>query len=199
MACPRYDIQTLSSESPQTREQLLAAFEEQEAGSATYWRAFETAAFFRTIGSSWSPAHTVRHLSKSLRPVVKALTMPKLLLRLMFGRARRPSMTYDDFVARYQKALAEGGKAGRFGPSERAEEDVEAWRAAIMRDFAQLNVALRNAIRRWPEGKLDRLLLPHPLLGKLTVREMLFFTLYHQRHHIAVVERRLKENATGAA
>jgi hypothetical protein len=35
--------------------------------------------------------------------------------------------------------------------------------------------------------------LPHPLLGKLTVREMLFFTLYHQRHHVAVVERRIAE------
>jgi hypothetical protein len=27
------------------------------------------------------------------------------------------------------------------------------------------------------------------LLGNLTVREMLFFTLYHHRHHIAVVQR----------
>ena len=30
-------------------------------------------------------------------------------------------------------------------------------------------------------------------MGKLTVREMLFFTLYHQLHHIGVVKRRTNE------
>ncbi len=26
--------------------------------------------------------------------------------------------------------------------------------------------------------------MPHPLIGRLTVREMLFFTLLHTRHHL---------------
>lgn len=192
---PRYDSATLNIESPHSRDQILAAFEQQQSDSAAYWSAFDTAAFFRPIGASWSPAQAVRHLSKSTRPLVKALAFPRLLLRLMFGWPRRPSMSYDGLVERYQKALAEGGKAGRFAPSERSEENANAWRAAIMRDYTQVQIALRKAIARWPEDKLDRLLLPHPLLGKLTVREMLFFTLYHQRHHIEAVERRLNENA----
>ena len=50
-----------------------------------------------------------------------------------------------------------------------------------------------RAIGKWSEEKLDALQLPHPLLGNLTVREMLLFTLYHQRHHIDVVRRRLSE------
>jgi hypothetical protein len=37
---------------------------------------------------------------------------------------------------------------------------------------------------------LDRLRLPHPGLGLLTVREMLLFTLYHNTHHVLGVERR---------
>jgi hypothetical protein len=32
--------------------------------------------------------------------------------------------------------------------------------------------------------------MPHPLLGKLTVREMLLFTLYHNLHHVQNVARR---------
>jgi len=32
-------------------------------------------------------------------------------------------------------------------------------------------------------------LLPHPLLGKVTVREMLYFTIHHVQHHHALVER----------
>jgi len=184
----------MTTESPQTGEQLIHAFDQQEAESTAYWNAFDAEAFFRAIGTSWSPAETVRHLNKSTRPVVKALTMPRIALRLMFGRPRRESVTYDALRARYQQLLAEGGRAGRFAPSAQSEQDLQAWRERIMADFARVNRELRAAIARWPESKLDRLQLPHPLLGKLTIREMLFFTLYHQRHHMAVVERRLAES-----
>ena len=180
-------------DAPRTHDEIVRAFDQQETDSVAYWNAFDTAAFFRRIGPSWSPAETVRHLSKSTRPVAKALAMPALVLRFMFGRARRPSMTYDDFCHRYRQALSEGGQAGRFAPSERSESDLEAWRRSIMAEFTQASGALRKTIARWPDGRLDRLQLPHPLLGKLTVREMLFFTLYHQRHHIAVVKRHLAE------
>jgi hypothetical protein len=180
-------------ESPHTQAQLIDAFEQQDVESVAYWDAFDTEAFFSNIGSGWSPAETVRHLSKSGRPVVKALGLPRILLRLMFGKPKRVSLSYDELRARYLQGLAEGGQAGRFAPSRRAENDREAWRRAIMDDFQRVHRDLRTAIARWPDSKLDLIQLPHPLLGKLTVREMLFFTLYHQRHHIAVVERRLSE------
>lgn len=179
-------------ESPRTQDEILAAFQQQESESVAYWEAFETDDFFRQIGTSWSPAETVRHLSKSTRPVVKALTMPKILLRVRFGKPGRASLTYDALRARYLDALAAGGEAGRFAPSRRAENDLGA-RRAIMAELGRVNAELRTAISRWSERKLDRLQLPHPLLGKLTVREMLFFTLYHHRHHIGVVERRRSE------
>ena len=70
------------------------------------------------------------------------------------------------------------------------EHDLEARRAEILAQRADANRALRAAIERWPEAAFDRHQLPHPLLGNLTVREMVHFTLYHQLHHMAVVERR---------
>jgi hypothetical protein len=38
---------------------------------------------------------------------------------------------------------------------------------------------------QWSEAELDRYTLPHPLLGDLTMREMLCFTLYHNQRHIS--------------
>jgi hypothetical protein len=180
----------MSAESPYTLEQVLRAFDQQEIESIAYWSAFDTDGFFRRAGSSWSPADTVRHLTKSMRPVVKALGMPKIVLRLLFGRPGRSSVSYDELCARYQQLLAEGGQAGRFAPSAQSNDDLQAWRLAILGEFARVHGELRKALARWPERKLDRLQLPHPLLGKLTVREMMFFTLYHQRHHLSVIERR---------
>ena len=43
----------------------------------------------------------------------------------------------------------------------------------------------------WSESKLDTYLLPHPLLGKLTLREMLFFSVYHIEHHLKLLEGRV--------
>lgn len=50
---------------------------------------------------------------------------------------------------------------------------------------------LMSATGRWREWQLDRLRLPHPALGNLTVREMLFFTIYHHAHHVENVVRRM--------
>ena len=62
--------------------------------------------------------------------------------------------------------------------------------AEILRQHADANRALGAAIARWPDAKLDQYQLPHPLLGHLTMREMLEFTLYHQLHHMNVVKRK---------
>jgi hypothetical protein len=38
-------------------------------------------------------------------------------------------------------------------------------------------------LKKFSEDDLDSIRLPHPLLGKLTVREMLYFAVYHVGHH----------------
>ena len=182
-------------DTPQTQPEIVSALAEQQLASMDYWTSFDTESFFRSIGEAWSPAETVRHLTKSTRPVVQALTVPKWLLRFRFGKSKRPSVAYDDLRSRYREQLAAGGKAGRFAPSSQSESDLEAWRKKILATYTQVNEDLRKAIGRWSEKSLDQLQLPHPLLGNLTVREMLFFTLYHQRHHMDVVRRHLTEDA----
>ena len=180
----------MSADTPYTRDEIIDAFKRQEDESVAFWTAFDTETFFQPLGASWSPADTVRHLIKSTRPVVRALGIPRIVLRVMFGKPRRQSVPYDELRARYLSALAEGGQAGSYAPTPRTDENAAEWREEIIRDFTDVNHALRAAIARWADDALDTVQLPHPFAGKFTVREMLFFTLYHQRHHIAVVERR---------
>lgn len=54
-----------------------------------------------------------------------------------------------------------------------------------------MNGALRGALEQWSEADLDRVRMPHPILGPLTVREMLFFTLYHDGHHVEAARARI--------
>lgn len=174
------------------RDDILHKLDAVQGESAAYWGAFDAPTFFAKLGEAWSPAENVRHLAKSIRPVTKALKVPRLLLRFKFGKPKRASVSYDALVERYQGLLEGGGKAGRFAPSPREEVDLEARRAEILAEHAEANRALRAAILRWPDAALDRNQLPHPLLGNLTVREMLCFTIYHQLHHMGVVQRRMR-------
>lgn len=172
---------------PEIRRELRSLHER----STRFWDAFSTADFLAPIGEAWSPAENVRHLIKSIRPLAKGLRVPRLLVLLTFGPALRKSRGYAEIREVYHRALAGGADAGRFAPSpEKPPADPEAWRKQLMERWQQTAKALEDAVVPWSEGFLDRCRMPHPLLGKLTVREMLLFTLYHNLHHVQNVARR---------
>ncbi len=173
---------------PRTRDEIVTALESMHNDAKSYWNSFDTPAFFAPIGTAWSPADHVRHLIKSTRPVAMALKLPKIVLRFKFGRPKRPSMSFEEVRDKYESIPEK--KAGAYAPSSHAHDDLDSWRREIMQERANVQYRLIDAIRRWSERALDSYQLPHPILGNLTVREMLFFTLHHQLHHIQVVERR---------
>ena len=45
-------------------------------------------------------------------------------------------------------------------------------------------------IEKQTESDLDKYILPHPLLGKVTLREMLYFTIHHNEHHLELLRNR---------
>ncbi len=135
---------------------------------------------FSLNGEKWSAGQQVDHLCRSIEPLNKGLAAPEFALKAMFGKSDRASVGYDALVARYQAELAAGGSApAPFRPDgipfDRKDEFVT--------KLTGLVAKLCSGIEKYNEGKLDVLVLPHPLLGKLTLREMFYFTIYHAEHH----------------
>jgi hypothetical protein len=185
------ELEPVTVEPPKSREQLLAELRRVGAECDAYWNRLPEREFLAPLGPAWSPADNVRHLLKSSRPVALALRLPRFLLRLLFGRASRPSRPFEQLRADYRAALAAGAGAGPFAPRPQpAPVDPEGWRAGLMRRRARAWADLVAQAERWNEADLEACRLPHPLLGKLTVREMLLFTLYHEVHHVGNVARR---------
>lgn len=161
------------------------------ASGAAYFSTLPDDAFFAPQGAAWSPAVHVRHLHQTTSPLVLALKLPRWMLGLRFGKAGGPSRGFTELRDAYRKVLAGGAQAGRYTPdSESPPGDPQARRQEIMRAWTTAVVGLQNAITGWPEAALDRHRLPHPLLGLLTVREMLAFTVYHTAHHLRRVAER---------
>ncbi len=126
----------------------------------------------------WNAVQLMDHIRISVKPVRLALQLPKFILRI-FGTANRPSRTYEALVERYQGKLREGGRApGRFVPSKQSASPGE-----ISKELIELVTGLCKSLESFTEPELDTYLLPHPLLGKLTLREMMYFTIYHVGHH----------------
>jgi hypothetical protein len=184
---PRITVQE-----PSGRDEIIRELRSVQSQSRDFWNSFSTSEFFSPFGDAWSPADNVRHLLKSTRPVAGALAMPKVLLAIRFGVALRDSVTYSQLRDRYHSILATGFKAGRFAPAPLTSSEIsEEHRRSMMASLDTAFENLTSAANRWREWQLDRLRLPHPALGNLTVREMLFFTIYHHVHHVENVVRRM--------
>lgn len=144
---------------------------------------FDEQTFLFAPEGKWSAGMQLDHLVRSVAPVGLAFRLP-WLVRLVFGKANRPSKSYEAVVEKYKSKLAAGGRAsGAFVPKSVAYQEREALCQKLQREVEKLC----RSVEKMPEHKLDALVLPHPLLGKLTFREMVYFTIYHVQHHQASV------------
>ncbi len=187
----------LELEDTYSREKLLRAFDKVNHEVLYTFKSLSLDDLFERPPGRWSPADTLRHLSKSVKPVARAMRVPKILLAAFFGVYRKPSRTYAQVRAAYLQALADGAQAGRFAPSYReipaSELAAERFRERILVEWRKSAKALVKALNKWADFQLDRYRLPHPFLGKLTVREMLLFTLFHNLYHVNRVRERLQK------
>ena len=163
------------------RQQLLAA-------------ASDVVAWFDTFGperwdhappGKWTAGQHLEHLIRSVKPLNKALKAPKVALRLSFGKPNRLVRDLETIQAKYEKGLAGGFQAvGPFIPPDTNSAD----RAQMLADYQAHHRKLDRIISKWSESALDNYLVPHPALGKMMIREILFFTIIHTRHHLRILK-----------
>lgn len=144
-----------------------------------------------TLGKNgkWTAGQQLEHILLSVKPFRQVLSLPKFMTNLIWGKANRKSRTYDELVNKYLQKLSAGGRAtGRFIPKMVPVEDKKKLSVLLQNEIT----ALSNKLNKFREDELDSLILPHPLLGKLTIREMLYFTIYHVAHHRKLTEQALR-------
>lgn len=152
-------------------------------------QSLDAQAFHFHQNGKWSAAQQLDHLIRSVRPVILGLSLPPFLLKLIFGTAKHASRDYDVLVKTYQEALAKGGKSPKAYEPKTSES--EGFQNYGCERLMQLIGGLDRQLENLSEPELDQLQAPHPLLGKLTLRELMYFTIYHAEHHLRSVERGL--------
>jgi hypothetical protein len=142
--------------------------------------------FLFAPAGKWNAGQQLDHLIRAVSPLAQGLRLPKFIVRIVFGKSNRPSKTYDELVKKYLLKLQEGGKASRrFVPSEILPQNRRKNVELLMKKIARLGLNINS----YSEQQLDTFILPHPLLGKVTLREMMYFTIYHAKHHLEQTKR----------
>jgi hypothetical protein len=186
-----------STGAPSACDDIVRALRQLHAEGHAFATSIALPEFFAPQVDRWSPAVHIRHLTRSTRPVMQALALPRWIVRLRFGRATTASRSFDQLVADYRAALAAGGQAPpAFVPVPNTGATTHEARVAILHSWDRSIRGVEQHAARWRDSDLDLLRLPHPLLGQLTVREILLFTVYHTAHHLRLIESRRASSAS---
>jgi hypothetical protein len=171
----------------QTKEEIISAFKTAGASLCQYIKHQQDELFEETPNGKWSAGQNLDHMIRSVKPLNLAYRLPNFGLRILFGKPNRPGRSFKEVVERYNTKLANGAVAtGVFVPPVIKLESKQ----SLLKKLSFQNEKLSKALANCSEKKLDRYLLPHPLLGKITLREMMFFTIYHNEHHLKILKDR---------
>jgi hypothetical protein len=162
------------------KQQIIETLRERHEQFIAFVAGLDAGSFEFAPDGKWSAGQQLEHILLGVAPLATAFRLPKMLPTLIFGKSQATSRDYDSIVATYRQKLAEGGRAtGRFIPKKVEFRDRDRLISKLRSTLERMIVGLGD----FDEAELDIIRLPHPILGKLTIREMMYFTIYHVDHH----------------
>jgi hypothetical protein len=137
------------------------------------------------INNKWSAGQDLVHLIKVLQIVNIGFTLPKPILRLLFGINKKESRSFEDLRQLYKNALEGGAKAPTMyipKPVSHTEKD------RLIQKYVSLNKSFIGKLNNHTSFELNSYRLPHPILGKISLGELASFTSFHTSHHFDVLK-----------
>lgn len=132
--------------------------------------------------NKWTTGQQALHLLKSIKPLNDVLSMPRFLFKYTLGTTNAEIRDYETIVRSYLIQLEEF--------KNRPDKKSKTLKVPKLGDkryiLTRLQVEskkLQYKIRRISDKNLDTLVLPHPIMGKMPIREILMLTAYHVEHH----------------
>jgi hypothetical protein len=172
---------------PATGPEIIAALESNAQTIVSFYETLPERVVLDGDSDHWGPAHHLVHLTMGSVALERGLRSGALPLHAT-GRSR----TYAEVRDAAAASLTSTPKDRLLDMGRKVVVGSGARLADITAGFERAGAALRAAAATWAEEALDRHAVRHPLMGELTVREMLLFFVVHERHHLKLVRTRLE-------
>lgn len=171
----------------QSKNEIISSLKDSGQRVQTWFQAIPSEQFFTREGKNWSASDNVDHMIRAIKPIIKAMKLPKMALQTLFGKAEHPSKTYEEICTIYSEEIKRGAKAGgSFLPNQEEPRQPGEKKINLLDQLSVEIEKLVSAVEKWDENDLDEVQLPHPIIGKITLREMLFFTIHHNLRHASL-------------
>lgn len=169
-----------------SKDEIIAELEESFQELSSLCNIVDEGKFNSSVADKWTPAENFQHLITATRMTSLAFTLPKFMPRILYGKPKRTSHGFSKVVDNYQRKLNEGAQAsGAYVPKKTNYEKVS-MQQKLNHEGKRL---IRAISEKWSDEQLDNFQVAHPILGLLTLRELAYFTLYHNNHHADTVQK----------
>lgn len=169
------------------KQELMNEFVENHLQTIRYIDQLSDLEFNYKLNEKWTAGQQLQHILLTITPFPKALLSKEYLLK-KFGKIDRPTWDYKTVLEKYAKTSLKAPE--EFLPNNEIrfmqKKDII---SQIQKIFEDLDPIFNS----YSEQELDLLTLPHPLLGKLTIREIFYLMSYHPLHHQKQIEEMLKK------
>jgi len=135
----------------------------------------------------WTTGQHIIHLIQGAKPLNRALGMPMFVLWYKFGKANRGPRTYDVVKDKYRTKLAAAGNVLSPFSKNMPETPPEGKQSLIDQLNKEKGILLKK-IGKISEKNMDKYLIPHPLLGRMLIREMIMWNAIHVDHHLEILK-----------
>lgn len=168
-----------------SKEQIVAELAESFNSLADVCVQVQYGNFNTSVEGKWSAGENIQHLVNATKMTNVAFNVPKFVHVLLYGKPHRASHGYSKVVDNYLRQLNHGAKASGVYVPKKRDYKKELLQQRIQAQGDKLIASINN---KWNEEQLDRYVIKHPILGLLTLRELAYFTIYHNDHHLKTIK-----------
>jgi hypothetical protein len=170
-----------------TKPQLIQLTNEKFQNLFDFLEGHDVAKWNKGPKGKWTAGQHILHLWQSAKPFNRALGLPMFVLWYKFGKANRPPRTYEEVASKYHSKLEAAGEV--ISPfSKNMPETPPDGKQEIINKLSQEKDILIKKINKISERDLDKYLIPHPLMGRMLIREMIMWNAHHVEHHHKILK-----------
>ncbi|MFK8060172.1 MAG: DinB family protein [Polaribacter sp.] len=136
--------------------------------------------------NKWTVSQQILHLVNSLQLLNNALSYPRFFLKYKFGVCNRASRNYATVAKKYQQKLIENQDRARIF-NQKLKKPLQKDRDRLITKLQIQQKKLQYKLKKISDVNLDTLVIPHPLMGKMTIREIIMWTAHHTEHHTQIL------------
>lgn len=169
-----------------TKRKLIETFYNNHQEMIDFVNSLTDEQFIYSHDGKWTAGQQFSHVYLTLLPFPKVLSSKDYIVQ-KFGKINRSTWDYNTVIENYFKTSLQAPQ--QYLPEQVSPEQ----KATITVDIQKVILSIQHLLDQYTDEELDSLVLPHPLLGNLTIREMFYLMTYHATHHLKQTVSNLEE------